>query len=193
MGTAGSRRGSNLDPRGPRFEAFWPSGGPLVAAAGRSSEKRCAWTREGVRGRILSGFRPLTSSSSPIFPSAFAGSRRVWFAPRGPPFQTPGPAERARGAKSVTKVGSRAFRDLQGHRPPIAHLSPIGAWVPHPAQERAVSLSGAYRRSIGDASPIPGRCIAVPSAMHPPELAPPLRKKAIGLGGGGWEDNRNEQ
>ena len=40
----GSRRGSSLEPRGSRFEAFWPSGAPLVAAAEPGSESRCVWT-----------------------------------------------------------------------------------------------------------------------------------------------------
>ena len=41
---AGSRRGSNLEPRGSRFEAFWPSGALLVAAAGRGLDNWCVWT-----------------------------------------------------------------------------------------------------------------------------------------------------
>ena len=36
-----SRRGSDREPRRPRFEAFWPSGALLVATAGRSSKNRC--------------------------------------------------------------------------------------------------------------------------------------------------------
>ena len=36
----------------------WPSGGPLVAAAGRSSENWRVWTLGGLRGPILNGFGP---------------------------------------------------------------------------------------------------------------------------------------
>eukprot|EP00959_Pyramimonas_sp_CCMP1952_P330573 6922309-Pyramimonas_sp.AAC.1 len=42
---------------------------------------------------------------------------------------------------------------------------------PRLAQEGAESLSGAHHRSIGDASPIPGRCVS-PCASPPPMVAP---------------------
>ena len=34
------------------FEAFWPSGALLVAAAGRGSNNWCVWTPGGVRGPV---------------------------------------------------------------------------------------------------------------------------------------------
>eukprot|EP00959_Pyramimonas_sp_CCMP1952_P134694 2818920-Pyramimonas_sp.AAC.1 len=54
------------------------------------------------------------------------------------------------------------------NRPLIAYRSTIA----HPAQEGADSLSGAYRRTVGDVSPIPCRCFP-PRASPPPSL--PLR------------------
>ena len=55
---------SSLDARGSGFDAFWPSGAPLVAAAGRGFEHCCVWTSGGVQGTILSGFWPAGSPSS---------------------------------------------------------------------------------------------------------------------------------
>ena len=55
---------SSLDARGSGFDAFWPSGAPLVAAAGRGSEHCCVWTSGEVQGPILDGFWPAGSPSS---------------------------------------------------------------------------------------------------------------------------------
>ena len=48
-------RGGNLEPRGSRFEGFWPSGALLVATAAPSAKNRCVWTPGRVRGPVLSG------------------------------------------------------------------------------------------------------------------------------------------
>ena len=47
---------SKFEPRGSRFEAFWPSGALLVATAAPSAQNWCVWTPGGVRGPTLSRF-----------------------------------------------------------------------------------------------------------------------------------------
>eukprot|EP00959_Pyramimonas_sp_CCMP1952_P052972 1108308-Pyramimonas_sp.AAC.1 len=58
----------------------------------------------------------------------------------------------------------------------------MGARWPQPAQGGVDSLSEASCRSIGDASPIPGRCVP-PFASPPPMVASQSRPRAEGAQG----------